>query len=53
MDDRTIPTQSQIELCVELINKLQYDLDWYNLDAMSRSQMQRLIDKLMDDWREI
>ena len=51
-DDRTKPTAFQIEQCVELLNKLHFDLDWYDLDAMSRSQMQRLIDNLKDVERQ-
>ena len=52
MNDRTKPTAFQIEQCVELLNKLHFDLDWYDLDAMSRSQMQRLIDNLKDVERQ-
>lgn len=48
MQDRTKTTQAQIEMCVELINKTKFDLDWLDLDKMSRSQMARLIDKLRD-----
>ena len=46
--DRPKPTPAQIEQCVELINKLQFDLDWYDLDKLTRGQMQSLIDKLKD-----
>ena len=42
------PTAAQIEMCVDLMNKLQFDLDWYNLDKLTRGQMARLIDKLQD-----
>ena len=52
MQDRTKPTQAQIEQCVELMNKLKFDLDWLDLDKMSRGQIQRLIDKMKDKERE-
>ena len=48
MQDRTKATAAQIEQCVELMNKTKTDLDWLDLDKMSRGQMQRLIDKLKD-----
>lgn len=50
--DERKATQAQIDQCVELMNKLKYDLDWVDLDKMSRGQMQRLIDKLKDKERE-
>ena len=50
--DRTKPTQAQIEQCVELMNKQKFDIDWVDLDKMSRGQMQRLIEKLKDAERE-
>ncbi len=46
--DKVKPTAYQIEMCMELINKTKFDLDWLDLDKMSRSQMARLIDKLRD-----
>ena len=50
MQDRTKPTQAQIDYARDLILKLGYDLDWYELDKMSRSQLARLIDELRDEW---
>ena len=46
--DKVKPTAAQIEMCMELINKTKCDLDWLDLDKMSRLQMARLIDKLRD-----
>lgn len=43
-------TQAQIEYATDLILRLGYDLDWYNLDKMNRGQISRLIDELKDDW---
>ena len=49
MEDRTRPTAAQIEYATELINKLGYDMDWYNFEAMTRSRLARLIDELRDE----
>lgn len=46
--EKVKPTAYQIEMCMELMNKTKFDLDWIDLDKMSRSQMARLIDKLQD-----
>ena len=48
--DNRPATAAQIEYAQDLINKLGYDLDWYDLEAMSRSQISRLIDELRDEW---
>lgn len=50
MQDRTKPTAAQIEYARDLISKLGYDLDWYDLDKMTRGQISRLIDELRDEW---
>lgn len=50
MQDRTKPTQAQIDYATDLILKLGYDLDWYDLEKMSRSQLARLIDELKNEW---
>lgn len=42
-------TSFQIEIATELIQTLKYDIEWYALENMSRGQMFRLIDKLLDD----
>lgn len=49
-DDRTKPTQAQIEYATDLINKLGYDPDWYDIEAMTRGQVARLIDELRAEW---
>lgn len=43
-------TAAQIEYARDLICKLGYDLDWYDLDKMTRGQISRLIDELRDEW---
>ena len=48
-DDRPA-TKAQIEFATDLICKLGYDLDWYDLDKMTRGQISRLIDELKDEW---
>ena len=48
--DRTKPTAAQIDYATDLILKLGYDLDWYDLEKMSRSQLARLIDELKSEW---
>ena len=48
-DDRPA-TRAQIEYARDLILRLGYDLDWYDLDKMSRGQISRLIDELRDEW---
>jgi len=50
MQDRTKPTTAQIDYATDLILKLGYDLDWYDLEKMSRSQLARLIDELKNEW---
>lgn len=50
MQDRMKPTVAQIDYATDLILKLGYDLDWYDLDKISRSQLARLIDELKDEW---
>ena len=47
--DRTKPTRAQIDYATDLILKLGYDLDWYDLGKMSRSQLARLIDELKSE----
>lgn len=49
-DERKQPTQAQIDYATDLILKLGYDLDWYDLEKMSRSQLARLIDELRNEW---
>lgn len=49
--DERLATQAQIEYARDLILKLGYDLDWYDLDKMTRGQISRLIDELKDEWR--
>lgn len=44
------PTKSQIEYATDLLNKLGYDLDWYDLEAMTRQQIGELIDELKKEW---
>ncbi len=48
--DERQATAAQIEYARDLILKLGYDLDWYDLDKMTRSQISRLIDELKDEW---
>ena len=50
MYERTKPTQAQLDYARDLILKLGYDMDWYDLEAMTRSQIARLIDELRDEW---
>ena len=52
MDEREKATKLQIEQATELIQRLQYDLEWYALDRMSRGQMYRLLDKLQEEERK-
>ena len=46
MEDKTKPTQKQLDYATYLINELGYDMDWYALEAMSRTQLGKLIDEL-------
>jgi hypothetical protein len=48
--DERPATAAQIEYATDLILKLGYDLDWYDLDKMTRGQISRLIDELKDEW---
>lgn len=48
--DERKPTTAQIDYATDLILKLGYDLDWYDLEKMSRSQLARLIDELKSEW---
>jgi len=48
--DERPATKAQIEYATDLLLKLGYDLDWYDLEAMSWSQISRLIDELKDEW---
>ena len=48
--DERPATAAQIEYARDLILKLGYDLDWYDLDKMTRGQISRLIDELRDEW---
>ena len=50
-DDRPAK-QAQIEYARDLILKLGYDLDWYDLDKMTRGQISRLIDELRTYFRQ-
>ena len=50
MYERTKPTQAQIDYANDLIQKLGYDPDWYDLEKMTRSQLARLIDELRNEW---
>lgn len=47
-DDRKA-TAAQIDYARDLILKLGYDLDWYDLGKMTRGQIARLIDELRDE----
>jgi len=48
-DDRKA-TAAQIDYARDLILKLGYDLDLYDLDKMTRGQISRLIDELRNEW---
>jgi len=48
--DERPATTAQKEYATDLICKLGYDLDWYDLEKMTRSQISRLIDELKDEW---
>ena len=50
MTDRAKPTTAQIYYATDLIEKLGYDIEDYDFDNMTRSQMARLIDELRDEW---
>lgn len=50
--ERRMPTRAEIEHAQELINELQYDLDWYDLEHMSMSQIWQLIDELRAERRK-
>ncbi len=49
MYERKKPTQAQLDYANDLIQKLGYDPDWYDLEKMTRSQLARLIDELRDE----
>jgi hypothetical protein len=50
MDDKTKATNAQVKYATDLLNKLGYDLDWYDLEKMSRDQISKLIDELKNEW---
>ena len=50
--ERRHPTRAEIEHARELINELQLDLDWYDLEHMSMSQIWQLIDQLSAERRK-
>lgn len=52
ISEREKATKLQIEQATELIQRLQYDLEWYALENMSRGQMYRLLDKLQEEERK-
>lgn len=43
-------TKNQIDYATDLINKLGYDLDWYDLSKMNKSQISELISELKNEW---
>lgn len=49
--ERRKPTRAEIEHARELINELKLDLDWYDLEHMSMSQIWQLIDQLRAERR--
>lgn len=48
-NEREKPTTAQLDYARVLIDTLQFDPEWYDLEAMSRGQLARLIEKLEDD----
>lgn len=50
--ERRKPTRAEIEHARELINELKLDLDWYDLEHMSMSQIWQLIDQLSAERRK-
>ena len=50
MYDKSKPTRAQIEYATDLLIRLGYDMDWYNLQSMSREQLSALIEELKDEW---
>lgn len=44
------PTKAQIEYATDLLIRLGYDMDWYDLEKMSREQLSDLIAELKDEW---
>lgn len=47
--DTRPPTRCQIETVYELIRETKSDVDWYTPERMTRGQVARLIDKLLDE----
>lgn len=45
-----IPTQAQIDYARDLIKKLGYDLDEYDLSGMTRAEIADLIRDLRTEW---
>ncbi len=45
-EDRTRPTAAQIDYAKYLLNELGHDLDWYDIESMTRLQLANLIDEL-------
>lgn len=45
-EDRTKPTSAQIDYARHLISELGYDMDWYDIEGMTRLQLANLIDDL-------
>lgn len=43
-------TRAQIEYAADLIKKLGYDKDEYDLEKMDREQISNLIAELKDEW---
>lgn len=50
--ERRKPTRAEIEHARELINELKCDLEWYDLEHMSMSQIWQLIDQLSAERRK-
>ena len=44
---RRKPTQAQLDFARQLINELEYDPEWYDLEHMTRPQVARLIDEMI------
>ena len=53
MQDRTKPTQAQIDCIQELIQKTQTDFDWFCFDGLTRHQAQDMIERLRDTYRKM
>ena len=46
MEDRKKPTQAQLDYARWLIQRTESDPDWYELERMTRRQVQDMIDRL-------